>query len=88
MKSSAVNLRGDEALVKRGDKFRCMDCGIIIEISELCDCEMCDLICCDLPMVFVKEEEPRKKAKVGKKSAKKRAARKKQVQVSPRLTYE
>jgi hypothetical protein len=77
MKPLAINIWGDEAMAKKGDKFRCIDCGIVIEISEPCDCEVCDLICCDVPMVFVREEEPRKKAKAKKKPAKKKVSKKK-----------
>ena len=64
-------------MAKKGDKYRCVDCGIIIEILDPCECEVCDLICCDVPMIFVREEDPRKKARARKKPSSKKGAKKK-----------
>lgn len=37
--------------VKKGDKFSCRVCGIVLTVDEPCSCvETCDLICCGKQM--------------------------------------
>ena len=37
--------------MKKGDKYRCSICGLVVKIDDTCDCVgMCDIICCDKPM--------------------------------------
>jgi len=32
--------------VKKGEKFKCESCGIILTADNDCSCETCDIICC------------------------------------------
>jgi hypothetical protein len=53
---------------KKGDQYKCDDCGLVVLIENPCECEdTCELICCDQPMKPVKA--PAKKV-VPKTSAK------------------
>jgi len=37
--------------VKKGDKFQCGDCGMVVSVDKTCSCmDSCDLICCGKPM--------------------------------------
>ena len=37
--------------VKKGDRFGCGVCGMVVSVDETCGCvDTCDLICCDEPM--------------------------------------
>ena len=37
--------------VKKGDRFGCHVCGMVVSVDETCGCvDTCDLICCDEPM--------------------------------------
>lgn len=42
------------AKAKKGDKYKCNECGIVMIVDETCGCDECDLICCGAPMVAVK----------------------------------
>ncbi|MFB0561350.1 MAG: hypothetical protein ACETWM_09085 [Candidatus Lokiarchaeia archaeon] len=44
-------------MVKKGDKYKCEDCGIVLIVEDPCGCAPCDIICCDAPMKQVKEKE-------------------------------
>jgi hypothetical protein len=47
------------AAKKKGAKYKCEECGLIIVIDEPCGCEpACNLMCCETPM---KEVKPKKK---------------------------
>jgi hypothetical protein len=37
-------------MAKKGEKYRCGKCGLVVTIDRDCSCAECDLICCDLPM--------------------------------------
>lgn len=50
---------------KKGAKYKCEECGVVVVVDEPCDCEPCDLVCCSVPMVQVAD-----KAKTKKKKAK------------------
>jgi hypothetical protein len=39
---------------KKGSKYKCEECGLVVVVDELCGCETCDLICCDVQMKEVK----------------------------------
>lgn len=43
---------------KKGTKYECEECGIVVTIDEDCGCSECDLICCGTPM---KEAKTRNK---------------------------
>lgn len=37
--------------IKKGSKFACSECGIVVTVDEACGCvDTCDLICCDTQM--------------------------------------
>ena len=37
--------------VKKGSKFACRACGLVVSVDEVCGCvEACDIICCGEPM--------------------------------------
>jgi len=35
---------------KKGEKYECETCGIVVTVDEECGCEVCDLVCCGAPM--------------------------------------
>jgi len=42
---------------KKGDKYKCDECGLIVVVEDPCDCdESCELVCCEVPMKPVKTE--------------------------------
>jgi len=41
-------------LVKKGTKYRCEECGLVVVVDEPCGCGTCGLVCCDVPMKEVK----------------------------------
>lgn len=37
--------------IKKGDKYKCGVCGLVVKIDEVCGCvDMCDIVCCEKPM--------------------------------------
>ena len=66
---------------KKGDMFTCELCGMVVAVSEDCDCAVGELICCEEPMKKGKAAatKAKKKATAAKKVAKKPAAKKKGV---------
>jgi hypothetical protein len=59
---------------KKGEKYKCEDCGLIVIVEEPCDCETVELMCCEAPMKPVKEAvkakakaKPKAKPKTKKK---------------------
>jgi hypothetical protein len=55
---------------KKGEKFKCEECGLIVLIEDPCGCEPCDLICCGEQMKPVKAAKAKPKPK-GKAKPKK-----------------
>lgn len=55
---------------KKGEKYRCEECGFVVLVEDVCGCEDCDVICCGAPMKQVKEEKPKTKKKSAHKAAK------------------
>jgi hypothetical protein len=56
---------------KKGTKYECEECGVVVVVEDACGCTTCDLICCDAPMKEVKTKSPAKApAKVAKVKAK------------------
>jgi hypothetical protein len=49
---------------KKGEKYKCEDCGLVILVEDTCGCDDCDIVCCGAPMKQVKEEKPKPKPKV------------------------
>ena len=48
---------------KKGDKYKCDECGLVVVVEDVCGCEDCDVVCCGAPMKQVKENKPEHKAK-------------------------
>lgn len=59
-------------MTKKGDKYECSECGIVVVVDDACGCAACDLICCGAPMKPVKPGAPAK-AKPIKATAKPQA---------------
>jgi hypothetical protein len=37
-------------LAKKGEKYECEECGLVVIIEDPCGCEEVELICCEAPM--------------------------------------
>ena len=55
---------------KKGEKYKCDECGLVVLVEDACGCEDCDVICCSVPMKPVKEERTTAKAKPKRQAAK------------------
>ena len=55
---------------KKGEKYECEECGLVIVVEDPCGCEPCDLICCSVPMKPAKVEKAKAKAKPKPKAKK------------------
>jgi hypothetical protein len=43
---------------KKGEEYRCEDCGLVVLIQNACECgDECELVCCRKPMKQVKITE-------------------------------
>jgi hypothetical protein len=42
------------ATKKKGAKYKCEECGLIVVVDDPCECEECELVCCETPMKEVK----------------------------------
>jgi hypothetical protein len=60
---------------KKGEKYECKECGMVVVVEDVCDCDDCEIECCETPMKKVKA--PAKKAPVKKAAAKKPVKKKK-----------
>jgi hypothetical protein len=46
-KKSATKMK----TMKKGSKFACSTCGLVVSVDEVCGCvEACDIVCCGAPM--------------------------------------
>jgi hypothetical protein len=37
--------------IKKGEKYVCSTCGLVVSVDKVCDCaDVCDIVCCDKPM--------------------------------------
>ena len=54
-------------MVKKGDKYKCEDCGIVLLVDNACGCGPCDIVCCGEPMKKVEEKPTKPEAKPVKK---------------------
>jgi hypothetical protein len=48
-------------MAKKGTKYKCEECGLVVVVDNPCACAPCDLICCDVAMKEVKEEKGKAK---------------------------
>ena len=37
-------------MAKKGEKYECGKCRVVLVVENPCGCAACDLICCDAPM--------------------------------------
>jgi len=54
-------------MARKGTKYECGECGVVMVVDKACGCEPCDLICCGVPM---KKVEPKTKPKAKSKAKK------------------
>jgi len=47
---------------KKGDKYQCEDCGLVLLVEEPCGCETTEIVCCGTPMKPVKATKAKPKA--------------------------
>jgi len=41
-------------MVKKGKKYKCASCGLVVTVDKPCDCATCDVTCCGAPLKEVK----------------------------------
>ncbi|MCX8153895.1 MAG: hypothetical protein N3E52_05635 [Candidatus Bathyarchaeota archaeon] len=41
-------------MAKKGEKYKCEECGLIVLVEDPCGCETVGLLCCGAPMKPVK----------------------------------
>ena len=56
---------------KKGDKYECGECGLVVLVEDPCGCEPCEIVCCGEPMKPVAakaetESKPKIKPKTNK----------------------
>ncbi len=61
---------------KKGEKYKCETCGLIVVVEDPCGCETVELLCCEAPMKPIKaaakaKTKPKAKAKAKPKTKKK-----------------
>ena len=56
---------------KKGDKYECEDCGLVVLVEDPCGCETTEIVCCGEPMKPVKETQKEKPKANTKPSSKK-----------------
>ena len=61
-------------MAKKGEKYKCDECGLIVIVEDPCGCEAVELMCCEAPMKSVKtaaKAKPKAKTKTKPKTKKK-----------------
>ncbi|MEM3378013.1 MAG: hypothetical protein QXV09_07390 [Candidatus Bathyarchaeia archaeon] len=56
-------------MAKKGDKYKCEECGLIVLVEDPCGCEPLQILCCGAPMKPVKaaaKTQAKEKAKAKK----------------------
>ncbi len=47
-----------KSTMKKGDKYSCTSCGLMVTVDELCGCvDFCDIMCCGAPMKPAKSKK-------------------------------
>jgi len=41
-------------MTKKGDRYECGTCGVVMVVEDACGCSECDVVCCGAPMKPVK----------------------------------
>ena len=57
-------------MAKKGEKYKCGECGLVVIVDDACGCSECDLICCGEPMRPVKKAKAEAKPKAKPKPKK------------------
>lgn len=61
-------LEGDFLAKKKGEEYKCEECGLVVLVENPCECgDECELMCCEQPM---KQEKATTKSAASKTSAK------------------
>ena len=47
-------------MAKKGTKYECPECGVVVMVDKTCDCAPCDLMCCGVQMKEVKPKVTKK----------------------------
>lgn len=53
-------------MAKKGEQYKCDECGLIVTVADPCGCSACDIVCCGEPMKPVKKAKTAPKAKAKK----------------------
>ena len=51
---------------KKGEKYECGECGLVVLVEDPCGCESCELVCCGEPMKPVKATQAKEKKQAPK----------------------
>lgn len=52
-KTAPKKIRPNASAKKKGGKYECVECGLLVTVDEPCGCvEACELVCCGQPMQF------------------------------------
>ena len=57
-------------MTKKGEQYKCEECGLVVVVDEPCCCETVELICCETPMKSVKAASKAKSKPKAKPKAK------------------
>jgi hypothetical protein len=64
-------LEGDFLVKKKGEQYKCEECGLVVIVEDPCGCDdACELVCCEAPMKPVKSSAKKAASKVTKKPKK------------------
>jgi len=63
-------------MAKKGDKYECASCGVVLVVDNACGCDPCDVVCCGAPMKLTKAGAKAAPAKAAAKPAPKAAPKK------------
>jgi hypothetical protein len=56
-KRKAKKMRG----VKKGDKYECDVCGLVVVVDKTCGCaDLCDIVCCEQNMKKQRKKQTRR----------------------------
>lgn len=55
---------------KKGEEYKCEECGLVVVVDNPCECEACELVCCEQPMKPVKATAKRTASKTLAKAKK------------------
>jgi hypothetical protein len=66
-------MEGELLAAKKGEKYECEECGLVVVVEDPCGCETAEIVCCSVPMKPVKatKAKPKAKAKPKPKAKKK-----------------